>query len=64
MLHHFLQCSLFLEKLQENADNYFPMIELTLKGSAGLEEAEELQEFKDETGLDGEEALEIWQDLQ
>ena len=27
------------------------------------EEAEELQEFKDETGLDGDEALELWQDL-
>ncbi len=28
-----------------------------------LDEAEELQEFKDETGLEGDEALEIWQDL-
>ena len=28
-----------------------------------LDEAEELQDFKDETGLDGDEALEIWQDL-
>ena len=28
-----------------------------------LEEAEELQDFKDETGLDGDEALEMWQDL-
>ncbi|MEK7572690.1 MAG: hypothetical protein AAB493_02455 [Patescibacteria group bacterium] len=28
-----------------------------------LDEAEEFQEFKDETGLDGNEALEIWQDL-
>ena len=28
-----------------------------------LEEAEELQDFKDETGLDGDEALEVWQDL-
>ena len=28
-----------------------------------LDEAEELQEFKDETGLEGDEALEIWKDL-
>jgi len=28
-----------------------------------LEEAEELQDFKDETGLEGDEALEVWQDL-
>ena len=28
-----------------------------------LEEAEELQDFKDDTGIDGDEALEIWQDL-
>lgn len=28
-----------------------------------LEEAEELQEVIDETGLDADEALEIWQDL-
>ncbi len=28
-----------------------------------LDEAEELQDFKDETGLDGDDALEIWQDL-
>jgi hypothetical protein len=28
-----------------------------------LDEAEEFQEFKDETGLEGDEALEIWQDI-
>lgn len=28
-----------------------------------LDEAEELQDFKDETGLDGDEALEVWQEL-
>ena len=28
-----------------------------------LEEAEDLQEFKDETELEGEEALEVWQEL-
>lgn len=28
-----------------------------------LDEAEELQELKDDTGLDGDEALEVWQDL-
>jgi len=27
------------------------------------DEAKELQDFKDETGLEGEEALEVWQDL-
>ena len=28
-----------------------------------LEEAKELQDFKDETGLEGDEALEVLQDL-
>ena len=28
-----------------------------------LDEAEELQGFKDETGLEGDEALEVWQGL-
>lgn len=28
-----------------------------------LDEAEQLQEVIDETGLDGEDALEVWQDL-
>ncbi len=28
-----------------------------------LDEAEELQELKDDTGLEGDEALEVWQDL-
>ena len=28
-----------------------------------LDEAEELQDFADETGLDADEALEVWQDL-
>ena len=30
---------------------------------SSLEEAEELQDFKDETGLEGDETLEIWQDM-
>ena len=37
--------------------------ELAKENDLSLEEAEELQEFKDETGLEGEEALELWQDL-
>ena len=37
--------------------------ELAKENDLSLDEAEELQEFKDETGLDGEEALEVWQDL-
>ena len=28
-----------------------------------LDEAEDLQDFKDETGLEGDEALEVWQEL-
>jgi hypothetical protein len=28
-----------------------------------LDEAEELQDFKDETGLEDDEALELWQEL-
>ena len=37
--------------------------EVAKENDLSLEEAEQLQEFKDETGLDGDEALEIWQDL-
>lgn len=37
--------------------------ELAKENDLSLEEAEELQEFKDETGLDGDEAFELWQDL-
>lgn len=37
--------------------------EIAKDNDLSLEEAEELQEFKDDTGLDGDEALEIWQDL-
>ena len=37
--------------------------ELAKENDLSLDEAEELQEFRDETGLDGDEALEIWQDL-
>ena len=37
--------------------------ELAKENDLSLDEAEELQEFKDETGLDSDEALEIWQDL-
>ena len=37
--------------------------ETAKENDLSLEEAEELQDFKDETGLEGEEALEIWRDL-
>ena len=37
--------------------------ETAKENDLSLEEAEELQEFKDETGLEGDEALEVWQDL-
>ena len=37
--------------------------EIAKDNDLNLDEAEELQDFKDETGLDGDEALEIWQDL-
>ena len=39
------------------------IFELAKENNLSLEEAEELQEFKDETGLEGDEALEIWQEL-
>ena len=37
--------------------------ETAKENDLSLEEAEGLQEFKDETGLEGDEALEIRQDL-
>jgi hypothetical protein len=37
--------------------------EIAKENDLSLEEAEELQDFKDETGLEGDEALEVWQDL-
>ncbi len=37
--------------------------ELAKENDLSLDEAEELQEFMDETGLDGDEALELWQEL-
>ena len=37
--------------------------ELAKENDLTLEEAEELQEFKDDTGLDGDDALEVWRDL-
>lgn len=39
------------------------VFEKAKENDLSLEEAEELQDFKDETGLEGDEALEIWQDL-
>ncbi len=42
---------------------YSETFETAKENDLSLEEAEELQEFKDETGLEGDEALEIWQDL-
>ncbi len=37
--------------------------ELAKENDLSLGEAEELQEFIDDTGLEGDEALEVWQDL-
>ena len=37
--------------------------ELAKENDLSLEEAEELQDFKDETGLEGDEALEVWREL-
>ncbi len=37
--------------------------ELAKENDLSLDEAEELQEFIDDTGLEGDEALEVWQDL-
>ena len=37
--------------------------EIAKENDLTLEEAEELQEFKDDNDLDADEALEIWQDL-
>lgn len=37
--------------------------EIAKDNDLSLEEAEELQDFVDETGLDVDEALEVWQDL-
>lgn len=37
------------------------IFEIAKDNDLSLDEAEELQEFKDETGLEGDEALEAWQ---
>jgi hypothetical protein len=39
------------------------IFEIAKDNDLSLEEAEELKEFKDDTGLDTDDALEIWQDL-
>lgn len=39
------------------------IFEIAKDNDLSLEEAEELQDFKEETGLDADEALEVWQDL-
>lgn len=39
------------------------IFEIAKDNDLSLEEAEELQEFADDTGLDADEALEVWQDL-
>jgi hypothetical protein len=39
------------------------IFEIAKDNDLSFEEAEELQDFKEETGLDSDEALEIWQDL-
>lgn len=37
--------------------------EIAKENDLSLDDAEELQDFKDETGLEGDEALELWQEL-
>ena len=39
------------------------IFEIAKDNDLSLEEAEELQDFKEETGLYADDALEIWQDL-
>lgn len=39
------------------------IFEIAKDNDLSLEEAEELQDFKEETGFDADEALEVWQDL-
>lgn len=39
------------------------IFEIAKENDLSLEEAEELQDFKEDNGLDTDEALEIWQDL-
>lgn len=39
------------------------IFEISKDNDLSLDEAEELQEFKDDMGLDADEALEVWQDL-
>lgn len=39
------------------------IFEISKDNDLSLDEAEELQEFADETGLDADDALEVWQDL-
>ncbi len=39
------------------------IFEISKDNDLSLDEAEELQEFKDDMGLNADEALEVWQDL-
>ncbi len=39
------------------------IFEIAKDNDLSLDETEELQDFADETGLDADEALEVWQDL-
>jgi hypothetical protein len=39
------------------------IFEVAKENDLSLEEAEQLQELADETGLEADEVLEIWQDL-
>ena len=39
------------------------IFETAKENDLSLEETEDLQDFKNETGLDGDEALEVWQNL-
>ena len=54
----------FIKTIRVSKNNMDEEIFETAKeNDLSLEEAEELQDFKEETGLDADEALEIWQDL-
>ena len=37
--------------------------ETAKENDLSLEEAQELQDFKDESGLEGDEALDVWREL-
>jgi len=54
------KCQFYLNHKSNMDEETF---ETAKENDLSLEEAEEFQAFKDETGLEGDEALEVWQDL-